>query len=589
MKKKILILTLLMLAVAFTLAITSYCATIYKETADGEVLFSGTFSNNQVVEYNATKRFPKLDENGNALTWYVTGVTETDAEGNTVKYVAKDLTKNVFNASTGNYNEGKTFALKVVSANFDNDGTVTKFDSYLFGHHDSAKYSKELLFVYVPDSVTTIGERMCQYVPSVLEIYFSENSKCKTIGKFFALQAYSLRTVYMPPLLEELVYDENLGQFYNCSRLTNVNFYPNSKLKIIGGKAFGNTGLRSLTLPNSVTTICSKAFQGSRKLTYINFGAGFNCFKAVMDDYFSLVYEVGDGVSGENLTIVIPGNIITYDYGNMNSEKLFSYMFPRTVNIQYAGTAEQYSEFVKLITESTYVNSSGANTLFNNNHGLKGCNVTYVSACTAFYNGVHGEEVETVKYENGFALGGERFVGCGRCNEGETTALSPIISALGFSLNSFSTDRLRIASGYNVEVELVELYEKVTLSKLEIGVVFASKAALDGLIIANGGALPQTLNGITHFSDHMEKTYSQYSFKIEFPSPENDPSHYASYSLLPFAISAFINETHTYDPGHIYTYYQTDGMVSDGTVVDGVVSGAFEYTTINAIYQNIKK
>ena len=436
--------------------------------------------------------------------------------------------------------------------------------------------------IVIPDAVESIGDHAFASCTSLATITISENSQLKSLVGEYQFEQTVISSFYFPSSLESL---GGGGAFYKCASLETLVNFENLKITDIPFRTFASgPKFPTITFPQGIVTIGDSAFNG-HKITgdiilpntvttlgdHAFAGSNVKCGKLVLSAGLTTITGTYTFEKTDFTAVYIPATITAFPQGAFKETGENNGVY------YYTGTLEQ-------------LNALKDKTATGDNGNFLNANVNYgYSACLAFYNGVHGEEVETVKYENGFALGGEHFVGCGRCNEGETTALSPIISALGFSLNSFSTDRLRIASGYNVEVELVKLYEEVTLSKLEIGVVFASKATLDGLIIANGGALPQTLNGMTHFSDHMERTYSQYSFKIEFPSPENDPSHYASYSLLPFAISAFINETHTYDPGHIYTYYQTGGMVSDGTVVDGEVSGAFEYTTINAIYQNIKK
>ncbi|MBO5212921.1 MAG: leucine-rich repeat domain-containing protein [Clostridia bacterium] len=396
MKKKILLLTVFAAMLVCLFAISTSAATLYKESADGEVLFSCTFEGNIVTEYDTAKKFPLTDENGNALTWYLTGEKTTDIDGNIIKYVTKALTRDVFNPDTGNYNDGKAFALTVVSANFDNDANITKFADALFGGISAPNFSTELLFVYIPDSVTSISYRFCQNVTSVLEIRFSENSQCSEFKGFFAWQAKSLREVDIPKLLKILPLTEGkYGQFDGCSRLDKVNFYEGCQLEEIGANTFANCNFTSLTLPNSVKIIGSKAFQGCGKLTYLNLGAGFTTFKAGFNDWFSFTFQVGDQVPGTTLTLVIPGNTITLDRNGMSGEKLFGYLFPSSINIQYAGTEEQYNEFVKVITETKYNETS----VYRDNGGLKNSKVTFVNQCDAFYNGEH-KSVEEVNDHN---------------------------------------------------------------------------------------------------------------------------------------------------------------------------------------------
>jgi hypothetical protein len=58
--------------------------------------------------------------------------------------------------------------------------------------------------------------------------------------------------------------------FYNCKDLTSVRFGPS--LTSIGSLAFYSTGIRNLTLPDSLKKINSYTFESCTNLTSISFG-----------------------------------------------------------------------------------------------------------------------------------------------------------------------------------------------------------------------------------------------------------------------------------------------------------------------------
>jgi len=62
------------------------------------------------------------------------------------------------------------------------------------------------------------------------------------------------------------------SSLFNNSKLTNVTFSPNSKLRTIGIQAFRTTRITSFVIPSSVTSILQSAFGDCKLLTNITFG-----------------------------------------------------------------------------------------------------------------------------------------------------------------------------------------------------------------------------------------------------------------------------------------------------------------------------
>ena len=124
MKKKSLI-ALLIIAFVLLLAVGVSASTIYKDT-EGNTLFSfEANANNIITSYEG--EFPKVDAQGNALTWYVTSTVTEGA--NTVKTVASVLTLDenyiTLNDGTFSYKTNTVTNKNTVSVNFPSDSGIT--------------------------------------------------------------------------------------------------------------------------------------------------------------------------------------------------------------------------------------------------------------------------------------------------------------------------------------------------------------------------------------------------------------------------------------------------------------------------------
>ena len=123
-----------------------------------------------------------------------------------------------------------------------------------------------------------------------------------------------------------------------------------------------------------------------------------------------------------------------------------------------------------------------------------------------------------------------------------------------------------ITSGYSVDVEMVQLYDRVNDVIIEIGVLFSSASMV-------ADSKPTNLTGFNYYSDHAEKTYATYNYTVTFPSPETDNDHYVAYSKLKFVVSAFINLE-----GEYYYYQSNEYAVA-------TLDSGFTATNISTIYE----
>ena len=116
--------------------------------------------------------------------------------------------------------------------------------------------------------------------------------------------------------------------FYNCSGLTSLTI-PNSVTSIGKGTFYGCSGLTSVTIPNSVTSIGNSAFGGCSGLTTVNFNST-NCtsmgssYPVFSDCNANATINIGNGVTvipdyafyglRGNGTLTIPNSVTSIGY-----------------------------------------------------------------------------------------------------------------------------------------------------------------------------------------------------------------------------------------------------------------------------------
>lgn len=126
--------------------------------------------------------------------------------------------------------------------------------------------------IAIPETVKSIGDAAFSWcfiesidLPSSLEVIGSaafQNTDLKSITLPASLKSLGQEAFRNCENLESVVIPEGLEEipdscFKYCKKLESINL---KNVKKIGGGAFGNTGLKSLVLPASVTEVCTEAF-----------------------------------------------------------------------------------------------------------------------------------------------------------------------------------------------------------------------------------------------------------------------------------------------------------------------------------------
>ncbi len=266
MKRRIFTVSLMIAIMLFAFAICVSASTVYKD-AEGNTLFTFEANDSKVIT-SYEGQFPKTDANGNALTWYVTSTTTEN--GNTVKTVASVLTTDEthFTISNGKYSyKGSTVTqYNVVSVNFPSDAGITTLNLANAGYRLGNMYSytpegSEILFIYLPNTLTSLPERLGQATKMLICDIPSE-IPVTSISRVFFHDAKCLRKINIPSTVTIIDgKSANDGTaFYQCESLEEVTFGENSQLTEIGTRAFHKSGLKKISIPDTVTKIGQHAF-----------------------------------------------------------------------------------------------------------------------------------------------------------------------------------------------------------------------------------------------------------------------------------------------------------------------------------------
>ena len=283
MKKKILLMAFATVLFVLALAMCVGAATIYRDS-EGDELFRFEMDENKLIT-TYEGEFPKTDGEGNALTWYVKGTATEGA--NTVKTVASFKTLDEAYATLNSdgvytYKNGTGATTKtVVAANFPYDMGIKKLNLAGGGYKNDIHYDPngtEILFVYLPNTMTELPERIVQG-SKALVCHIPMEAQISKISHVAFYEAKCLREVNIPATVTEIAGqgDRNGSAFYCCDSLEIVHIGENSQLKTIGIYAFHkNYKLREFKIPDGVTFVGSHAFSYTA-LAESPFGAGSRC------------------------------------------------------------------------------------------------------------------------------------------------------------------------------------------------------------------------------------------------------------------------------------------------------------------------
>ncbi len=134
-----------------------------------------------------------------------------------------------------------------------------------------------LTTIIIPDNITSIGKSAFYECTSLTSITFGENSQLEIIEQESFSSCSQLKTIIIPRNVMQIHY----AAFTSCSQLKTVTFYEDSNLISVGGSAFWNCALESITLPSSVMEIGDSAL-----------GANFNLETITIKSFVNYSYAL---------------------------------------------------------------------------------------------------------------------------------------------------------------------------------------------------------------------------------------------------------------------------------------------------------
>ena len=351
----------------------SHCATCGKNFAEQTIIpatghnYSSAFAAPTATEDGGTKHTCS-----NCGDWYITEPVIPEA-----------FTVKAGNRSKVGYT-GASGENLVIPAVFENDGTwyrVTSIDGWAF------RGCTGLTSITIPESVTSIGPQTFYGCTGLTSI--SIPNSVTRIGNYAFSGCTGLTSITVADgnttyhaagncLIETASKTLILGcknsviptdgsvtsigsyAFYGCTGLTSITI-PNSVTSIGEERAFyGCTGLTSITIPNSVTSIGYEAFSGCTSLTSISIpnsvtsiGEYAFCFCTSLTS-ISIPESVTsiDGSAFSSCTgltsISIPNSVTSIGYGAFSS-------CTGLTSITFAGTVEQWNVIEKGVVWNDYV------------------------------------------------------------------------------------------------------------------------------------------------------------------------------------------------------------------------------------------
>ena len=174
----------------------------------------------------------------------------------------------------------------------------------------------KIVEVVIPDTIVNIGNYAFYNCTKLTSVNFKENSKLESINEYAFYGCSSLTSITIPNSVT------SIGNYalYDCDSLTSVTI--GDSVKSIGKEAFRDcSSLTSITIPNSVTSIGNYAFQHCNSLTSVTIG---NSVTSIGSSAFS---------SCDSLTsITIPNSVTSIgSYAFYNCSSLTSITIPNSV------------------------------------------------------------------------------------------------------------------------------------------------------------------------------------------------------------------------------------------------------------------
>lgn len=382
----------------------------------------------------------------------------------------------------------------------------TKLSSAMFASCSAIRYIK------LPTDIVKIPGSFFQGAKGVNVVNMEELTQLTTIDSW-AFDGTQNLVITLPDSVTTLKTSAFESAFKEGGSIT-IN--PTSQLTTIGEKAFSaSVKLSSIYIPSTVTTIGANAFNGSGVKTLENFE---NCQITTI--------KKGTFEAASNLiSIKIPETVTTIEnafLGNKNLKKVY-------IPFSVTSIADTFlkSTWSEAPTNVVFLYTGNDTSIFADCAVIKGANViptseyvesnTYTgmnlvveySVCLAYNNGVHGTleigSVDVISYLKPITVKNK----CTVCNYNtDNRIISPLFTCIGYSIPE--NGRKQITIGYTVNNDAIADYSAITGKTVKYGVfAVAQDNFTSDEIFASDGTVAKNAVSI-----ELSSKYAGFEFKI---------------------------------------------------------------------------
>ena len=298
--------------------------------------------------------------------------------------------------------------------------------------------------------------------------------------------------------------------FVGCSSLESIEI-PETVTSISGSAFKACSSLKEITLPNSDKSIGKGAFSNCSSLETVRFGAGFNTFSRVNQDYETFY-------NCDSLKYVyIPSGFLTAVSGATKGD--YKHIFndiDSEVTFFFTGTKAEAEEIVRLmaLTNNNPTLGNAVIEAYDPTKDYSGAETNIIvygyNLCDAFYKSEHNVQdinacvdkcvqcldvvvkanpqhaiTTTYAYENGFSASGTKTVCCGNKDcplnkEAEVSSIDAIFEGFVYSTREENGSRYGIVLSYYVNTDALSAYQDNTDKTVSYGVMAIAKQGVNG-------------------------------------------------------------------------------------------------------------
>lgn len=323
--------------------------------------------------------------------------------------------------------------------------TVTAIADRSIGHQDANAGNKYIEYLYIPKTVTSLGAQLVR-------------------------NCYALKEVKIDASVTKL----SAGDFWSCSNLEILDLSGMKNLTTLDQITSATPKLKTVKLPNTVTTIGGKAFQSCSSLTTIVFPSGLtsigsNTFQSTKISTLvlpSTLSSVG-GAAFHSISAVQTLVFANTSFDGWSTNVTFSGVNPNIIFFAGSNPAtltNHYTQWAsyKTMTYTDYLANPSAATAKTIVYGTENCACGYIRTNEEpTFNFTSYTEKMTVSKT------------CSHCQK-ETVlkSIDPMFVFLGFSCAQYG-DMMSV--NYRVNEASISEYEKITGETVNYGIFAVTK------------------------------------------------------------------------------------------------------------------